>query len=170
MPKYLFFILIIYFAFITNGYGQVIEKVVAYVEDEAITLTELNEAYNKMKLTTPNISIEDVANILINRLLLLKEAKKMKLDSLSVGKDPVEEYIDIKIKSLIFIRDEDIQSFFDKNKEHFKDSSISNVKDKIELYLIEEETNKRIKEHLQMLKKNTHWGYLQGNLNKREFQ
>ncbi|MCX8069366.1 MAG: SurA N-terminal domain-containing protein [Thermodesulfovibrionales bacterium] len=143
--------------------GQVIEKVVAYVEDEAITLTELNETYSKMKTDNPNINYDEVINMLINRLLLFKEAKKMKLDSITSSKDPIDEYIEIKIKSLIFVRDEDIQRFYDENKVEFKNIPISTVRDKIETYLIEKETNKRIKEHIEALRNSINWGYLSTN-------
>ncbi|HIJ59167.1 MAG TPA: hypothetical protein HPP56_00920 [Nitrospirae bacterium] len=151
-------------SFPTNSCSTVIESIVAFVEDEAITLTELDDAYKKMSIISPEISKEEVMNIIINRLLLLKEASKMKLDSFAINKNTkdissiIDEYVDIKIKSLIFVRDEEVQQFYDKNKEQFKGDVLTNVKDKIEAYLIEKETNKRLKEHLELLRSNTNWG------------
>lgn len=128
-------------------YGEVLERIVAYVDDYAITLSEVKE----MQLKSPKpMTYEETIETMINRVLLLKEAKKMKLDPPETNQ--INEYIDIKIRSLVFIREEQIQSFYEVHSERFKGIPLSTVREQIEKYLIEEETNRRLKEHLNHLR------------------
>lgn len=131
-----------------NGHSEIIiERIVAYVDDYAITLTDLKDA---MRVAQRPQKEEEAVEALINRVLLLREARKMKLEGQESAL--INEYIEIKIKSLIFIREEDIQGFYEANLERFKGATLTTVKDKIELYLIEEETNRRLMEHIKSLR------------------
>lgn len=60
----------------------IVDKVVARVGDEVITLSELNELYENYKNLYPNMSEEDLKNSilqeLINNKLILQAAKKDK--------------------------------------------------------------------------------------------
>lgn len=56
--------------------GAIKDRVVAFVDDNAITLSELEVMYSVTKKITPDTSKEDVLNTMVNRLLLLREAKK----------------------------------------------------------------------------------------------
>ncbi|MCX8026861.1 MAG: hypothetical protein N3A62_03245 [Thermodesulfovibrionales bacterium] len=135
-----------------SAYSQIIDKVIAYVDDYAITMYDLEEAKKGFKDNRIDIDTDDIVNSIINKVLLRKEAKKMRLDS-SETKDPINEYIDIKIRSLIFIKEEDIQRFYNENRGSFGDLPISSVKDNIEHYLTEQEVNKQLKKHLSELRK-----------------
>src|SRR3989304_5892407 len=54
------------------------DRVVAFVDNTAITLSELDEVYTESLKHTPDITKEKVLNTLVNRLLLLREAKKLR--------------------------------------------------------------------------------------------
>ena len=83
--------------------------------------------------------------------LLLKEAKKMRLDAPT--KDEIlKDYIDIKIKAAIIIKDEDIDKFYNEHWKDFKDRDHAAVRGEIEKYLSELETNKQLKKHLEELR------------------
>ncbi len=142
--------LIVNILFIAPLRAEIVERIVAYVDDYAITKSELNKTLMDMRESLDKITEEEAVNALINRVLLLKEAKKMKLDP--PESNQIKEYIDIKIKSLIFIREEDLQRYYDSNKGTFKNIPFASVKDKIEQLLIEEETNRRLQDHLQLLR------------------
>src|SRR5208283_652393 len=125
---------------LTDVYADVIERVVAYVNDTAITLSEFRENARRMRSTLGNVSDTDIINSMINRILLIQEAKKMRLEAPSKD-ELVREYIDIAIKSGIIIKDEEIEHFYNENREKFKGQDFPAVRDEIEKYLFERETN-----------------------------
>jgi hypothetical protein len=127
--------------------------VVAYVDDTAITLSEFEETYNEMREAVKDITKEEAINSMINSVLLLHEARKMRLDA-PTKEDLVKDYIDIKIRSLIFIRESDIRAFYEKNIDKFKGIDYLQVRDEIESYLFELETNRRLQSHLEQLRAN----------------
>lgn len=134
------------------SHAVVIDRVIAYVDDIAITWSEFKEKYEEMKKTVADIKEEDVIDSLINRQLLINEAKKMKLEAHS-DDEILKDYIDIKIGSLIFIKEDDIHKFYKENITEFSGHDYLSVRDDIEKYLFNLELNKRLKKHLEELKK-----------------
>lgn len=145
--------LIFTFTFTFTCFSAVIDRIVAYVDDTAITLSEFEENYEKMKKTVADIKEEDVINSMINRLLLLKEAKKMKLEALT-DDELLKDYIDIKIGSSILIKEDAISLFYSEHINEFKGKDYLSVRDDIEKYLFEREINKQLKKHLEELRAN----------------
>src|SRR5208283_1479418 len=131
--------------------AAMLDKVVAFVDDRAITLSEFEETYKTMKEQSPSITAEEVINSMINRLLILKEATKIRLEAHS-DDELVKEYINIKIRSMILIKDDEIKAFYISHADEFRGQEFDTVKDDIEKYLIEEETNKQIIKHLDELR------------------
>lgn len=140
-----------YFLLPTVVYAEVIERVVAYVNNTAITLSEFRENAQRTRKTLANVSDSDIINSMINRILLLQEAKKMRLEVQSEDK-MVREYIDIKIKSAIIIKEEEIERFFNENSAKFNGQDYLAVRDEIEKYLFELETNEQLKKHIAKLR------------------
>jgi hypothetical protein len=132
-------------------HAALIDRVVAYVDDQAITYSEFRERYGKMKQAIPDITEEEAINSMINTLLLLGQARKMRLEAVS-DDDLVKEYVDIKIKSGVFIKEETLTEYYNKHREEFQGRDYLTVREEIEKYLTELETNKRLKEHLEELK------------------
>ncbi len=135
----------------TCGYAELIDRVVAYVDDTAITLSEFQENYIKMEKTVAGTTEEEVINSIINRLLLIKEAKRMKLEA-PTDDELLEDYIDIKIGSLILIKEDAINQFYTEHIDEFKGRDYLSVRDEIEKYLFEMETNRQLKRHLEELR------------------
>ncbi len=146
----LIIVLLLTLSLCTISNSEIVERVVAYVDDYAITLSDVREAIVNSKVAQRPFTELEAIEALINRALLLREAKKMKIEGQE--SDQINEYIEIKIKSLIFIKDEEIQGFYEANQERFKGVALISVKDKIEKYLLEQETNKRLIEHLKELR------------------
>jgi len=142
-----------YWLLATIACAEVIDRVVAYVDDTAITLSEFQENYIKMKKTVTDITERDVIDSMINRLLLIKEAKKMKLEA-PTDEELLKDYIDIKISSLILIKEDAISQFYAEHMNEFKGRDYLSVRDEIEKYLFELETNKQLKRHLEELRAN----------------
>ncbi len=146
-------LLITHYASHVTCYAEIIDRVVAYVDDTAITFSEFLENYEKMKKTVADIKKEEVINSMINRLLLLKEAKKIKLEA-PTDDEVLKDYIDIKIGALILIKEHAIGQFYAEHINEFKGRNYLSVRDEIEKYLFEMETNKQLKKHLEELRAN----------------
>ncbi len=140
-----------YLLLATCVYADILERVVAYVDDRAITLSEFNENAERTRKTLSNVSDVDIINSMINRLLLVQAAKKMRLEAPNED-ELVREYTDIKIKASIIIEEEEIERFYSDNKDKFKGLDYFAVRDEIEKYLTEIETNKQLKKDIDELR------------------
>lgn len=136
-----------------RGYAcaETLDRVVAYVDDTAITLSEFRDNYNKMKNTLSSISETEVLNSMINQVLLAKEAGKMHLIAAS-REELIKDFLDIKIKAAIIIKDSEMERFYQDNKDKFGDKAFTSVRDDIEKYLFEKQTNERLKSYLSKLR------------------
>jgi hypothetical protein len=134
-------------------YAEVIDRVVAYVDDAAITLSDFREMQKAMKKALPSITDEDVLNSMINSLILLKEGRRMRLEAPSKD-EIVRAYIEIRIKSPLIVKEVEIEKFYREHREEFKEKEYIAVRDEIERYLFELETNRQLKRHLEELKAN----------------
>lgn len=141
--------------FVASGRAEVIDKVVAFVDTRAITLSELREAYGRTQEILPGATQREVLNTMINRVLLLREAQKLRLEA--VGEDELlEEYIDLKFRVFIKIKESEIRDFYDANRAEFGNKDYDEVKRDIENYLLEKEVNYRVRRHLEDLRKEAH--------------
>jgi len=131
--------------------GELIDRVVGSVDDRAITLSELDETYEKTKEVQPDISRSEVLTTMINRLLILNDAKRLKMEA-ATDDELINQYIELKVKALIRIKEEEIRDFYDKNTEEFKGAPYDSVRDKIEEILTEKETNARLKKQIAELR------------------
>ncbi len=127
------------------------DRVVAFVDNIAITASDLEVKYAETVKVNPEIKREEVLNTMINRTLMLREAKKMRLEAPSED-ELLKEYIDLKIRAFIRIRDEEITDFYNKHIADFKGKELDAVRDEIEKYLTEKELNQRLKAHIQELR------------------
>jgi hypothetical protein len=135
--------------------AEVVDKVVAFVDTEAITLSELNEAHETMTQLSPGITHREVLNTMINRLLLIQEARRLRLE-VTDEERLLDEYIDMKVRAFIKIKESAIIDFYESNIANFENKSYAEVKDEIGAYLLEKEVNYRIKQHLDSLEEKAH--------------
>lgn len=153
--KILFFFILLFTVhcslFTLHCSSEIIDRVVAFVDDRAITMSELEDNYRDTVKLMPDIKKEEVLNTVINRILLLREAKKLRIEAAS--KDAIiQEYIELKLKTVIRITEEDMRDFYEKNKSEFGSIEFDDVRDKIEDYLIEKEVNEKLKKHIEDLR------------------
>jgi len=131
--------------------AEVIDRVAAFVDDEAITLSELERDYKAAAKILPDIKKKEVLKTKINRMLLLREAKKLRIE----GPNPdaiIKEYIELKLRTFIKITEDDLMEFYEQNKKEFGKTDFDSARDKIEEYLIEKEVNARLKKHIEELR------------------
>lgn len=132
-------------------FAGISDRVVAYVDNTAITLSEFLVQYEATVKAKPDISKEEVLNTMINRILMLREAKKMRLQAPSEDQ-LLKEYIDLKIRAFIRIRDEEIGAFYKSHINDFEGKTLDEVREQIENYLVEKEVNRRLKTHIGQLR------------------
>jgi len=131
--------------------AEIRDCVASFVDNTAITLSELEEAYKKAVELAPGITKEEVLNTMINKVLLLREAKKIGLEASSED-ELLKEYADLKIRAFIRIREEEITDFYEKHLNNFQGKEIEPVRDEIEGYLTEKEVNERLKSRIKELR------------------
>ena len=124
--------------------AELIDRVVAYVNDRAITLSELRETYERTKKMQPDISMEEVLDTTVNRLLLLSDARRLKIES-RTDEETLSEYMELKVRAFIRVREEEIEGYYKKNEKEFAGAAYESVRDKIEEYLTEKEINRLLK-------------------------
>jgi hypothetical protein len=127
------------------------DRVVAFIDNDAITLSELEEKYQATVTITPDISREEVLNTMVNKLLLLREARKIRLVAPSED-ELLKEYIDLKIRAFIRIGEEALKGFYESNISQFEGKEFDEARDGIENYLVEKSVNQRLKSHIDELR------------------
>lgn len=131
--------------------AELIDRVVAFVDDRAITLSELRETFEKTGKIQPGSSMGEVLNTMINRMLLVSEAKRLKMEA-GTDDELLKEYIELKVKALIRLKEEELEDFYRKNEQEFKGAPYETVRTRIEEYLTEKEVNRLLKQHIAELK------------------
>lgn len=154
LHSYLITFLLI-FALFPSPSAAIKDRVVAFVDNTAITLSELDEVYTESLKQTPDITKEEALNTMINRLLLLREAKKLHLEA-SSEENLLQDYLDLKIRPRIKIKEQDVSDFYQKHINDFQGKEFETVREEIEHYLAERELNNLLKKHIDELRKKTY--------------
>lgn len=146
-------VLIVHYSLFTvHCHAELIDRVVAFVDDEAITLSEFQQQYKNTLKLSPQINEVEVLNTMINRKLLLKEAKKYRIDASSED-EVMKEYIDLKVRAFIKVSETEIEDFYKRNILKFSGRDYEDAREEIEKYLTEKELNEKLKEALEDLRK-----------------
>lgn len=136
------------------GRAKIIEKVVAVIDNEVITLTELNDAYEKEVKVRTYVTKQELLNEMIDRALLIKEAQKfLGGEKFKNHNELINHYIDRRIRAFTRIPFEDIEAAYTENKDKYKDRKFYEVKEEIEKELIEEQVQIRLREEKEKLRK-----------------
>ena len=132
-------------------FSGVLDRVVAFVDDEAITLGELKEAYERAKENNGDSTETKVLNGMINRALLLGEARRLRMEAPD-EEETIREYIDLKLRVFVKVSEEDVRNYYEENKDRLGGRDFDSLKDMIERLLDEKELNKRLKGHIEDLR------------------
>ena len=149
--KFSLTLLFLLFALSSSLFAGIRDRVVAYVDNNVITLSELEERYSHTLEITPDITKDEVLHTMVNRLLLLREAKKIKLEAPSED-ELLKEYIDLKVRAFIRIKEEEIVDFYNQHKADFQEKELEMVREEIENVLTEKALNESLKSHIEDLK------------------
>lgn len=136
---------------------QVLDRIVAVVDDDIVMLSEVQRSFYEAQQSGLDVTEEETLNGLVNRILLLNQAKKIRkkhIYSVYTEQDNnvlIHEYLQKRVREFIRISLQDIEDFYNKNREFF-DQEFSVVRDEIERYLINVEFNRRVLEHIEELR------------------
>jgi len=144
-------IFVVYLAAPVLCRAEIIDRVIGYVDDRAITYSEFRERHEKLRKISPGITEEEALISMVNALLLLHVAKKMRLEA-PTEDGLIKEYVDVTIRSRISLKEEQLLEYYNKNRAEFKGMEFPAVRAEIEKYLTELEINKQLKEHLKLLR------------------
>lgn len=123
--------------------AEVIDRTVAFVNDDAILLSDLDNAYQKTHAIDPSITKDDVLQTLINRKVLLQDAQKF----FPGPQDEdllLKEYIDLKVRAYIRVPEQEVRAYYDRNKAKFDGLPYEKARDQIETLLEEREVNRKL--------------------------
>ena len=131
----------------------VLDRVVAVVNDEVILLSELRHEISARKKTGSEVKAAEVLDDMIDRLLLLEEARKFMFNNAATDIDSlINLYVDRRIRAMIHIPFEDLERYYTDNRELFGTKEFYEVKDEIESLMLENELNARILKHTEKLR------------------
>jgi len=145
--------------FVTPVHSEILDRIVAIVNDNVILLSEYREALQAAEKSGKQLTNDMVLNEMIDRILLLEQAKRLRLDVIEDSTGAVDddktinEYIERRIKAFVHIPIEKIESYYSSNREQFDGKTFSEAKDEIEDHLAEGELKRKIAEHIAELRK-----------------
>jgi hypothetical protein len=148
-----------YLSLVTAVQAEVLERIVAIVNNNVILLSEYEEALEAARKSDQRVTEDAVLDEMINRILILEQAKRLSLGSTSDSTENVDdnklikEYIDRRIKAFIHIPIDEIESDYKNNRGRFAEREFYEVKDEIEDYLVERALKRKIAEHFEELRR-----------------
>jgi hypothetical protein len=132
--------------------AETLERIVAIVDGDVVLMSEFEESFRSAEAAGKQLSQEAVINQMINRIILLREARRYGLAGKSGGgRDDdvvIEKFIDRRIKAFIHIPYAEIESYYNEHDD-FKGKEIYDVKDEIEELLISLELVKRLRKYVE---------------------
>lgn len=132
--------------------GGVIDRVVAYVDNDALLQSELMDNYRKATALYPDISLPEVLRTMINRKLLLLEAKKIFPDTLADEEGLIGDYIDLRLRAFIKLPEQEVRAYYEEHPGGFGGRQFEDAKEEIELLLEEREVNRRLQAHIEEMR------------------
>lgn len=159
----LFLLLVSFFLFLNSAYAELLERIVAVVNEEVILLSELNNEVQLRKAQAAGVSYEEVLDEMINRSLLLGQAKKMRIEgdaesdkSLMIDDIIINGYIERRVKAFIHIPLKDMEDYYNKNAVAYGKRKFYEVKNEIETKLLETRLKEKLQEHIRDLRKDSY--------------
>ncbi len=159
------FVCILFITAVFHGGGvkaELLERVVAVVNDDAILLSEFRKELKIAREENDEVTKDEVLQDMINREIILDQIKRFNL-----GKDSkilknaddrilVKRYIDRRVKSLIYIPFEEIESYYISHKEKYRGRELHEVKAEIESEMRQERLQDKLDDHMAALRKSTY--------------
>ncbi len=153
-----FLLLTSYFLLPTYSYAVDLDRIVAIIDDDVILSSELEDVFRIAAIAGNGITRDEVLEDMIDRFLLLKQAKRFRISSQGNGGEIYEddrivhEYIEKRIRAVIYIPFEKMESYYMNNIESYGNQKFHKVKDEVEAELTKIEMKNRLKKHVNELR------------------
>jgi len=137
-----------------NADAELIERIVAAVNDDVILLSEFKAAMRQAEENGKEVTAKEVIDGMIHNLLLLEQAKKFSFVRDAGDAEPstpdkvIKNYIDKRIKAMIYIPFRDIEAYYHNNPDKYGGRDFSDLKSEIEEYLLNRTLEIKIQEHI----------------------
>jgi hypothetical protein len=141
-----------------NCYAEMVERVVAIVNDDVILHTELMEVLRKSKASGDSSSEKEILEKMIERKLVLQQVKRFRLDNATYGEDEREAqklingYVESRIKALIHVSFKEIENYYEAKQDDFGGKDLYESWDEIENILRNQKLTARRHEHIALLR------------------
>ena len=143
------------------GHSEILDRVVAIVNNDIILLTEFKKEIKRVRSEGNEITDQEVLQGMIRQALILEEAKKYLMSgnydiyNLTTNKKQklIEEYIEKRIKAFIHMPFEDIEMYYQENKNNFNGKDLYGAWDEIEQIIKREKLKTKLDEHVNSLMK-----------------
>lgn len=155
----LLFLFMVHPMFLKQSRAEVLDRVVAVVDEDVVLLSDLREAAERARNNGREVDDHELLDEMINSLLLIMQARKIGLGNSAAyrkGHDEnvlVDEYLRKRVRVLIRIPFGDIESYYVNNQERFKGKEFNEVKGEIESLLTDREFVIKLREHIAELRK-----------------
>lgn len=143
--------------------AEMLERVVAVVNEEVILLSELKNAVQLRKVQGLEAAEAEVLDEMINRGLLLEQAAKMRIQgdaesdkSLTADDIIINGYIERRVKAFIHIPLKDLEDYYNDNAGSYGTKKFYEVKGEIETKLLEDVLKEKLEEHIRDLRKDSY--------------
>jgi len=159
----LFLLFVSCFLFLNFAYAEVLERIVAVVNEEIILLSELKNEVQLLKAQGAEVSDAEALDEMINRRLLLGQAKRMRIEgdaesdkSLMTDDIIINGYIERRVKAFIHIPLKDMENYYNDNAGLYGNKKFYEVKNEIEAKLVETRLKEKLQEHIKDLRKDSY--------------
>jgi len=129
----------------------VIDHVVAFVDNLAITQSDLDALHAERLGADPGQQMGASLDELIERTLIIAAARALGLDA-PTDDALAAEYVDLKIKSGILVLDSDVRAYYRSHKAEFGDSPFDEVRDAARERLLASLQAEQLKRHIGTLR------------------
>lgn len=135
----------------TAAEARTIDRIVAFVDDYAITQVELDASYKDAIARQPSLTLSEVLDAVITRYLLLREARRAHIDYEDEDK-AIAEFLSIKLRAAIRVNEAHIREFYSENMFDFIGVPYDQARDIIEQKLTDFEFQYRLASLVRELK------------------
>ncbi|MBI5675126.1 MAG: hypothetical protein HZC48_04725 [Nitrospirae bacterium] len=159
----LFLLLVSSFFFLNSAYAELLERIVAVVNEDTILLSELKNEVRLRNAQGAEVSDAEALDEMIDRKLLLEQAKRMRIEgdaesdkSLMTDDIIINGYIERRVKAFIHIPLKEMEDYYSDNIGSFSNKKFYEVKNEIETKLIETKLKDKLQEHIRDLRKDSY--------------
>jgi len=142
-----------------NSYGEIIERIVAIVNNNIILLSELTEECKSATQSGEEVDKKKILNRMIDDVLLLQEAAKfgmgtgVRYEKKKDAQTVIKEFIQIRIRAFIHIPQQEIEEYYNAHRDQYQNKGFFEARDEIEDRMADERMKTRLAAYIDELRR-----------------